>query len=226
MTATFRPRLDVLPVPQRRLWPELAALKEGGFVLYGGTAVAVRLGHRQSVDFDFFTDRALQRDRLYRKLPALARAEVLQDRPDTLTVLVGAEGAQVKLSFFGGIGFGRVGEPALSEDGVLVAASLLDLMGTKLKALLQRVEAKDYLDIAAMLQAGVPLPLGLAAARQLYGPAFQPSEALKALVWFQGGDLETLQGSTRHVLAGAAAAVRDLPDVSLRAQSLAPDPVE
>jgi hypothetical protein len=223
VTATFRPRLDVLPAARRRLWPELAGLKEGGFVLYGGTAVALRLGHRQSVDFDFFTDRPLDRDFPYRKLRALAGAQVLQDRPETLTVLAGGEGAGVKLSFFGGIGFGRVGEPALSEDEVLFAASLDDLIATKLKVL-QRVEAKDYLDIAAMLQAGVPLPKGLAAARELYGSAFQPSEALKALVWFQGGDLETLDVSTRHALATAAAAVRDLPHVSLRAQTLAPDP--
>ncbi|MDF1482816.1 nucleotidyl transferase AbiEii/AbiGii toxin family protein [Extensimonas sp. H3M7-6] len=28
-----------------------------GFALYGGTAIALRLGHRQSVDFDFFQPR-------------------------------------------------------------------------------------------------------------------------------------------------------------------------
>ncbi len=27
-----------------------------GFVLYGGTAIALRLAHRPSVDFDFFND--------------------------------------------------------------------------------------------------------------------------------------------------------------------------
>lgn len=30
-----------------------------GFALYGGTAIALRLGHRTSVDFDFFNDRPL-----------------------------------------------------------------------------------------------------------------------------------------------------------------------
>ncbi len=46
------PRLDVLSAAQRALWPELAGLPRG-FVLYGGTALALRLGHRVSVDFDF-----------------------------------------------------------------------------------------------------------------------------------------------------------------------------
>lgn len=52
------PHLDILPVPQRRLWDELAAIPEG-FVLYGGTALALALGlgHRASEDFDFFSNR-------------------------------------------------------------------------------------------------------------------------------------------------------------------------
>ena len=52
MASDFTPRLDILPPPQRRLWDELAAIPPE-FVLYGGTAIALHLGHRQSVDFDF-----------------------------------------------------------------------------------------------------------------------------------------------------------------------------
>jgi hypothetical protein len=53
-------------------------------------------------------------------------------------------------------------------------------MSTKLKVLLQRVEAKDYIDIAAMTGAGVSLAKGLASAKLMYGHSFQPSECLKA----------------------------------------------
>lgn len=52
------------------------------------------------------------------------------------------------------IGFGRVGEPDLTEDSILQVASLDDLMATKVKVVLQRAEAKDYRDIAAMVTAG------------------------------------------------------------------------
>jgi hypothetical protein len=55
----FRLRLDIPPPPQRRLWDELAAIPSG-FVLYDGTALALRLGHRQSVDFDFFDRRKFE----------------------------------------------------------------------------------------------------------------------------------------------------------------------
>ncbi|MEI9902713.1 MAG: nucleotidyl transferase AbiEii/AbiGii toxin family protein [Asticcacaulis sp.] len=54
---------------QQALWPELAAITRLGFALYGGTAIALRLGHRVSVDFDFFHDRSLDKDSLYRQVP-------------------------------------------------------------------------------------------------------------------------------------------------------------
>jgi hypothetical protein len=54
MSNMFSPRLDILPDAQQRLGPELAQTPDC-FILYGGTAIALRLGHRSSVGFDFFT---------------------------------------------------------------------------------------------------------------------------------------------------------------------------
>ena len=54
MMPNFTPALHILPESQQSLWPSLAPLAQQGFVLYGGTAIALRLGHRISVDFDFF----------------------------------------------------------------------------------------------------------------------------------------------------------------------------
>jgi hypothetical protein len=47
------PNLSMLPPPQLKLWLELGETPEA-FTLYGGTALALRFGHRTSVDFDFF----------------------------------------------------------------------------------------------------------------------------------------------------------------------------
>jgi len=52
----FAPRPDVLAAPQRRLWNEHVAVPKE-FVLYDGTALALQLGHRRSLDFDFFGER-------------------------------------------------------------------------------------------------------------------------------------------------------------------------
>ena len=51
MSTAFEPRLDILAEPQRELWPELDAVPPE-FVMYGGTALALHLGHRMSDDFE------------------------------------------------------------------------------------------------------------------------------------------------------------------------------
>jgi Nucleotidyl transferase AbiEii toxin, Type IV TA system len=218
----FKPHMEILPPRQQQLWRELEPTVRLGLVLYGGTAIGLRLGHRTSVDFDFFTDKPLERATLDDSFPFLKRSIVLQEQPHTLTVLVPAHEAEghpapeqgVKLSFFGNLDFGRIDKPELTEDGVLNVASLDDLMATKLKVLLQRIEAKDYKDIAAMLEAGVSLARGLAGASQMYKGAFQSSESLKALVYFEGGDLDLLTKQEKEVLIGAARQIRDLPSVN------------
>lgn len=221
------PRLDVLPPVQRALWPQLAPCAKLGCVLYGGTALALRLGHRVSVDFDFFTDQPLDRPGLYAALPWLTRSLVVQDRPETLTVLASPDDRRetVKVSFFGRIDFGRVGDPGLTDDGVAWIASLEDLLATKLKTLLQRISAKDYLDVAAILDAGVDLATGLAAARALWGDAFQPMESLKALGYFEGGDLDALPAAVRQKLIAAVVQVARLPPIPKKSNRLLPDAV-
>ena len=164
---------------------------------------------------------------MHAAFPFLATSIVLQDQPNTFTVNVpcgDGERQAVKVSFFGSIGFGRVGEPEITEDGALQVASLDDLMATKLKVILQRAEAKDYRDIAAMVNAGVNLSKGLSAARELFGTNFQPSESLKAMVYFDDGDLRTLTRDEKNCLINAVSAVRDLPRVDVLARQLTAAP--
>lgn len=232
MSATFKPCMEMLPPAQQRLWRELGATVAMDFVLYGGTAIALRLGHRASVDFDFFSEHPLDRQAMHATFPFMAQSTVLQDEKNALSIVAPSNDPNhphVKVSFFGTIAFGRVGVPDKTEDGVLQVASLDDLMATKVKVVLQRAEAKDYRDVAAMLRAGVSLPKGLAAARVLFAPTFQPSESLKALVYFEDGDLSTLTHDEKKILAQAVSAVRELPSVlvlsshlGLRAESKTP----
>lgn len=223
MSGTFTPRLDVLPRSQKRLWPELGKAPDLGFTLYGGTAIALRLGHRDSVDFDFFTEKPLDRAAISAAFPFMAQSTTLQEEENTWVVLVpcgASERDHVKVSFFGTIAFGRVGDPDYTDDGVLQVASFDDLMATKLKVMLQRAEAKDYRDVVAMVHAGVSLSRGLASARQLYGPNFQPSESLKALVYFDDGNLKTLTTAERKTLVDAVEGVHEVPKPALRSMSL------
>jgi len=68
------PNLSMLPPPQLRLWPELGATTET-FTLYGGTALALRLGHRTSVDFGFLSNASFDPERLAIMIPYLKDAE-------------------------------------------------------------------------------------------------------------------------------------------------------
>ncbi|HSQ51914.1 MAG TPA: nucleotidyl transferase AbiEii/AbiGii toxin family protein [Nitrospiraceae bacterium] len=224
MIGTFTPCLEILPSAQRALWPVLRSASQLGFVLYGETTIVLRLGHRSSVDYDFFTDQPLNRPALYTAFPFLNQATLLQDTPDALTALVPPSAPtdqHVKISFFGMLSFGRVGVPQLTDDGIVKVAAFEDLMATKVKVILQRIEAKDYQDIAAMIRFGITLSHGLAGARALYGPAFQASESLKALVYFEGGDLHRLTQEERTLLIEAASSVRALPSVSVREYAMA-----
>lgn len=211
---TFTPHLEILPQPQREFWPQLRDMRNIGFVLYGGTAIALRLGHRQSIDFDFFRTAAFDADDLFHLLPILNNAQIIQQEENGLSLLIeptGASARPIKISFFGNITFGRVGIPQLTDDGVLSVASLEDLMGTKLKVLLQRVESKDYRDIAALLAHGMDLSEGLAFASALFAPNFPAGESLRALTYFEGGDLQTLSMQEKAILIKASQGVRELP---------------
>jgi hypothetical protein len=104
---------------------------------------------------------------------------------------------------------------------MLEVASLEDLLAHKLKVILQCAEKRDYKDIAALLRAGVPLERGLAAARLIFGRAFQPAESMKALAWFEEGDLARFPRADRLRLIEAACSVGELPRMALRSRSLA-----
>ena len=204
--APFEPRVDVLPVPQQRVWAELTQVP-GMFVLYGGTALALHLGHRQSVDFDFFGGDNFDPGELAAGLPLLADAQITRQSPNTLTVLVD-RGGPVKLSFFGLPRLARLLPPHVAQDNGLQVASMLDLAGTKAAVVQRRAEAKDYIDLDAILTSRrVTLANALAAASAIYGEAFNPLLTLKALTSFDDGDLSRLPDAVQRRLIAAAAAV-------------------
>jgi len=218
MPQRLEPKLGVLPAAQREIWRSLASAPNLNFVLYGGTAVALHLGHRKSLDFDFFRSEPLDKDQIRAAFGFINDAAILQDTPDTLVIGAEMPSGPVKVSFFGGIGFGRVNDPLQTSDGILLVASLDDLMATKLKATLDRAEAKDYRDIAEMISSGVSLPAGLSAFSAMFKG--EPSQVLRSIGYFEDGDLDTLAPTDREILRNARDRIRQLPDVVVRHGSL------
>jgi hypothetical protein len=92
-----------------------------------------------------------------------------------------------------------------------LVASLLDLTATKLEAILDRAEAKDYADLVALLHAGNPLTDGLGAFRTMFSG--EPAVVLKAIGYFGDGDLSSIGAPDREMLRKARDAVREIPEV-------------
>ncbi|MEO5358607.1 MAG: nucleotidyl transferase AbiEii/AbiGii toxin family protein [Nitrospirae bacterium YQR-1] len=199
----FKPKTGILPPQQLRLWAELDATPPQ-FTLYGGTALALRLGHRTSVDFDFFSNQSFDPAELTETIPYLKGAEQVQVAPNTLKCRIERDGP-VLVSFFGALGLGQVAAPEQAQGRTIYIASLLDIAGTKVAVVQRRAEVRDYLDIDALLQHGTDLPVALAAGRIVYGRSFNPLITLKALNFFD--DVPTLPAEVRKRLSAAVEAV-------------------
>jgi nucleotidyltransferase AbiEii toxin of type IV toxin-antitoxin system len=205
MSAAFTPHLEILPPAQKRLWPELATTPST-FTLYGGTGIALRLGHRASVDFDFFSWAPFVPMNLMNQVPYLATGTVVQSSANTLTMTVD-RGGPVQLSFFGGLNLGQVAPAEVVSGPEFKVASLIDLAGMKAAVVTQRAEVRDYVDIhCLMTRAGMTLSDMLAAAAVIYGPQFNPLISLKAIAYHDDPTLAELPATVRDDLRRAVAA--------------------
>lgn len=200
---TFKPNFNILPQPQKDLWLELKDVPDN-FVLYGGTAIALQLGHRESVDFDFFGSEKFDPDDLLKSIPALKNAEITQRDENTLSVKVD-RGGEVYLSFFGLPHIKPIIPPLETNDGIMKVASLLDLAGMKASVVQKRAEWKDYVDLVALIEAGITLPMALSAGQAIYKNQFNPQITLKALSYFD--DIKGITPQIKKVLQDAVRSV-------------------
>jgi hypothetical protein len=202
---TLRPKLDILPPAQRAIWNRLSEIPPN-FVLYGGTAIALRLGHRSSVDFDFFSYKRFVPIELFRSIPLLRDGTIEQNISSTLTVAVNEKitGKNITFSFFG-VELNQVLPPSVVEFNRLKVASMSDLFGMKCATVYQRADKKDYCDIDAILLSGMSLYTGIATAQAIYGTSYVPSLTLKALSFT--GDVKGLPGAVAKRLEDASRAV-------------------
>ena len=216
------PRVSIMSPAQAALWPSLGDISEE-FVLYGGTGLALRLGHRESVDFDFFSAGSFRPTDLASDLAWLGPLTIDQAAPNGL-VITTRNG--VNLSFLGAMRITSVAEPSLVVENGLVVASKFDLAGTKAKAILDRSEWKDYTDIAALLRDGVTIPEIIGYATTIFEPMFPfPAAAfLRSLVWFGDGTAKDVPDELQRDLERAVAAVgwSDIPVVAPYAASILP----
>ncbi len=188
--------INTLPKEQQILWKELG-LTPKHFTLYGGTALALQLGHRISIDFDFFSNESFDPDELFKQIPYLKGSIKTKTELNTLTCHVIKDNKEVQVSFFGDLELPALKKPILAENGIKIA-SAEDVLTTKLKTIMYRGSYKDYIDIASGLENGYKLEKLVKNTKKLYGKQFNPAISLKSLSYFD--DIKNIDDKTKKVI--------------------------
>ncbi len=173
---------DVLPPQTQGLLPRLVALLEAnGFLLCGGTALALRLGHRYSDDLDFLTQESFDAAALARKIAGdFPEATDLEWAPETVHAVIDG----VKTSFIRQKGL------RLTAEGEIAGVPLADLKTLailKLNALAGRGERKDFIDLYALGLTGSSVA-DLYRLGEAQLPQLAPAHLLRSMVHFEDAE--------------------------------------
>ena len=162
-----------------------------GWVLAGGTGLALRLGHRVSEDFDFFRTHETDTRALFAALREVSPCTTLHSDERTLTVLMRG----VKLSFF------ELGDRFLfpaTPYAFFGVADSRDIALMKLLAVTNRGSRRDFVDLFTILRTGPPLNDYLEMLPRKYGPGrLNPYQVVMSLTYFDDAESEPMP----HMLA-------------------------
>ncbi len=121
---------------------------DSSFYLAGGTAIALRLGHRESVDLDYFTQKNIDTIQLKNIILTIYPTAIFTYE-EVNTLWCSIDG--VKCSFISRAT--PLLEEASNEEHFRLAG-ISDLTVMKLQAISGRDEYKDYFDLACLTEAG------------------------------------------------------------------------
>ena len=115
------------------------------FYLAGGTSLALQIGHRRSIDFDFFTEGDFNTTQIISHLRNIGKFELFDRSEDTLNGSVN----DVQISFF------SYKYPLLNDlhkHMKLSIADMLDIALMKLEAISGRGSKKDFIDLYFLIE--------------------------------------------------------------------------
>lgn len=143
---------DVLSADVRAVWPRLAAaVADIDGALFGGTALATHLQHRQSFDLDYMTYTYFDGEQTADRLAGAAQVDVQVAAASQLRAVVDGVVVEVFAAPHPSDDPSRVqpvAEPTVIDG--LAVASMGDLLASKLDVLLWRAKLRDFIDIAAI----------------------------------------------------------------------------
>ena len=136
---------EILSKEQKEILPYLAQFKKS-YYLVGDTAIALHIGHRESIDFDLFTLSKINRIRIKDALWKIPfKKETIFEDFDQLHFLIN----NVKITFFQ---YPYPIEHKIKIDNIITMPNLLSLSTMKAFALGRRAKWKDYVDLFYILK--------------------------------------------------------------------------
>lgn len=186
-------KIEVLKSKQKTIWPGLKAFKD--FRLVGGTALALQMGHRMSVDFDLFSEKPLSA-RIYSQVKREFSGFLvsrLVNLADQLTVKVN----DVKIDFV--YDKFKFVQPVIRFQGIQVA-TIAEIAAMKAYTLSFRGSNKDYVDLYFILQEKhITLEQIGAMAEKRYGNEFNFRLFLEQLLYIEETRKEPIEFLKRDV---------------------------
>lgn len=173
---------EVLSDTQRALLP-LIRMFSRDYYMVGGTAIALQIGHRRSIDFDLFTSRQIQRISIRRKIEKAGFGidrVIWEDSEQVHLIVTG-----VKMTFFS---FPFPIEPALILPGIIRIPDLLTLAAMKAFALGGRAKWKDYVDLYFLFRDHLRMEQVITRAKEIFGTSFSEKLFREQLAFFKDID--------------------------------------
>lgn len=181
--------IDCLNRNQIKVLEKLGFLKKYGFYLAGGTALAFQIGHRRSMDLDFYTKKDFNYQKLRQELERkFKEATFIQGNDGTLIMKLD----MVAVSFFH-YPYSLI-FPIVKFNNFPPMASIEDIAAMKLIAIADRGIKRDFYDIYFLLK---QFSLGevFKWVKKKY-PKFNTYSAVRGLTYFDDAEKKKLQRRT------------------------------
>lgn len=178
--------LDILPKEAKKVLDWLSAqkwLEKNDWYLAGGTALALKMGHRQSVDLDFFTPQnRFDNIDLLDRLSLSDDIKIKVNKDNTIY----AELFKVKVSFISYPFF--IPKQEMFNYGYVKILQPLDIAVMKIIAISQRGKKRDFFDLYWICRNITPLHEIISRVDKQYSVQQNPTHILKSLVYFQDAE--------------------------------------
>ncbi len=172
---------EILSEKQIELLPWAKKFKRE-FYLVGGTAIALYIGHRKSIDFDLFKLRSLNPKKLHESvLQSGYPYAIIYRETNQMHYMLN----EVKVTFFQ---YPFEIEAKQDAEGVFRLPSLLDLAAMKAYALGRRSKWKDYVDLYFLLSEHFTVSEVSARAGVIFGELFSEKMFRAQLCYFEDVD--------------------------------------